>query len=85
MVYTYYNFNNNLKYNVLSMKKTEYKRQFRELSTETKDRISHALKGRHLSDSHKEHLSASLRQYWSSVKSIHDVEQKNNNLQSIEQ
>ena len=67
------------------MKKTTYKRQFRELSTETKDRISNALKGRHLSDSHKEHLSASLRQYWSSVKSIHDVEQNNNDLQSIEQ
>lgn len=83
LVYTHYNFNNNLKYNVLPMKKTEYKRQFRELSTETKDRISHALKGRHLSDSHKEHLSASLKQYWSSVKSIHD-EQKNNNSQSIE-
>ena len=83
MVYTHYNFNNNLKYNVLSMKKTEYKRQFRELSTETKDRISHALKGRHLSDSHKAHLSASLTQYWTTVKSIH-AEQKNNNSQSIE-
>lgn len=55
------------------MKKTKYKRQFRELSDSTKDKISRSLKGRHLSEIHKAHLSASLTDYWKSVKSKHDV------------
>lgn len=57
------------------MKRTQYKRQFRELTDETKSKISNSLKGRHLSDIHKAHLSESMTSYWSCVRSKYDVEQ----------
>ena len=66
------------------MKKTHYKRQFRELSDSTKDKISHSLKGRHLTPQHRKAIANSLKDYWSTVKSIHDVEQNNNDIQLIE-
>lgn len=43
------------------------KRQFRELNADTKQRISQSLKGRGLSDSHKQAISDGMRAYWSTI------------------
>ena len=43
------------------------KRQFRELNDDTKERISQALKGRGLTDSHKQAISDGMRAYWSTI------------------
>ena len=48
---------------------SEYKRQFRELSDETKDKISKSSKGKRKSFSHRQHLSQALTDYWKSVPS----------------
>ena len=48
---------------------SEYKRQFRELSDETKDKISQSTKGKRKSFSHRQHLSQALSDYWKSVPS----------------
>lgn len=50
-----------------------YKRQCRQMSDETKQKISQSLKGRSKSFSHVEHIKKGLRNYW---KNIPDVEQK---------
>ena len=42
-------------------------RKFRELNDDTKQRISQALKGRGLSDSHKEAISNGMRAYWATI------------------
>ena len=42
-------------------------RIFRELNADTKQRISQALKGRGLTDSHKEAISNGMRAYWKTV------------------
>lgn len=47
----------------------EYKRQFREQTPETKQKISAALKGRHKSSTHKENISQGLKTYWEGVPS----------------
>ena len=44
-----------------------YKRQWRELSDETKERISQSTKNKPKSAVHKEHISQSLRDYWRGV------------------
>ena len=43
------------------------KRQFRELNDDTKQRISHALKGRGLTDNHKQAISDGMKAYWASI------------------
>ena len=43
------------------------KRQFRELDQETKDKISRSSKGKIKSDLHKQHISQSMRKYWSQI------------------
>ena len=43
------------------------KRQYRELSAETKAKISQALKNRSKTSTHKENLSIGLKNYWSTV------------------
>ena len=43
------------------------KRQFRELNADTKQRISQSLKGRGLTDSHKQAISDGMRAYWSTI------------------
>ena len=43
------------------------KRQFRQLNDDTKQRISQSLKGRGLSDSHKQAISNGMRAYWSTI------------------
>ncbi len=44
-----------------------YKRQWRELSDETKERISQSSKNKPKSAAHKEHISQSLIDYWRGV------------------
>ena len=46
---------------------TKYKRQYRELSQETKDKISNAQKNKKKSADHKLHISQSMRKYWAAV------------------
>ena len=42
-------------------------RTYRELNDDTKLRISQALKGRGLTDSHKEAISNGMRAYWATI------------------
>ena len=43
------------------------KRQFRELSDETKAKISQAMRGRSKSITHKENISNGLKDYWKTI------------------
>lgn len=43
------------------------KRQFRELSDETKSKISMAMKGKSKSFTHKENISNGLKNYWKTI------------------
>lgn len=43
------------------------KRQFRELSDETKAKISQAMRGRTKSFTHKENISNGLKDYWKTI------------------
>ena len=45
----------------------EYKRQYRDLSPETKRKISEALKGRRKPDDVRQRISTGLKKYWRSV------------------
>lgn len=45
----------------------EKKRQYRELSDETKQKISNSSKGKSKSFVHREHLSQSLKNYWRTI------------------
>jgi len=45
----------------------ESKRQYRELSDETKQKISNSSKGKSKSFAHRKHLSQSLQRYWETV------------------
>ena len=42
-------------------------RKYRELKDDTKERISQALKGRGLTDNHKQAISDGMRAYWSTI------------------
>ncbi|MBQ8270979.1 MAG: hypothetical protein IJZ22_07250 [Bacteroidaceae bacterium] len=42
-------------------------RKYRELKDDTKQRISQSLKGRGLTDSHKQAISDGIRAYWSTI------------------
>lgn len=55
-------------------------RQFRELDDATKLRISQRLKGRSMSDSHKQAISNSMKAYWATIpnKSQQDNDSTNN-------
>lgn len=46
---------------------SEYKRKFRELDSETKNKISKSSKNKPKSEIHKQHISQSLTRYWLSV------------------
>ena len=59
---------------------SEYKRQFRELSDETKDKISKSSKGKRKSYSHRQHLSQALQDYWKTVPSNKSID--NNSVKS---
>ena len=43
------------------------KRKFRELNADTKQRISQSLKGRGLTDNHKQAISDGMRAYWATI------------------
>ena len=45
----------------------EYKRQYRELSDETKQKISNSSRNRPKSDQHKQHISQGMKDYWRNV------------------
>ena len=45
----------------------DYKRQYRQMSDETKQKISQSLKGKTKSMSHKENISNGLKHYWEQV------------------
>lgn len=49
------------------------KRLFRELSDETKQKISNSSKGKTKSYSHKQHISQSMKDYWSRIPSRQDT------------
>lgn len=53
---------------------SEYKRQYRELSDETKQKISQANKGKKKSAWHRQHLSQALQDYWKSVPSRNGID-----------
>ena len=55
----------------------EYKRQYREQTPETKQKISAALKGRQKSSTHKENISQGLKTYWKDVPSKETTEIEN--------
>ena len=42
----------------------QYKRQYRELSDETKEKISLSTTGVRKSDLHKQHISQAMKDYW---------------------
>lgn len=46
-----------------------YKRQFREMSPETKAKISQSMKNKSKSLSHRENISNGMREYWKNVPS----------------
>lgn len=43
------------------------KRQYRELDDSVKQKISQSMRGRSKSESHKEHISNGLKQYWKQI------------------
>ena len=45
----------------------EYRRQYRELSDETKQKISNSSRNRPKSDQHKQHISRGMKDYWQNV------------------
>ncbi len=50
------------------MNTTNYKRRYRELDDVTKHRISLSMSNRQKSETHKEAISQSMKDYWSKVK-----------------
>lgn len=55
----------------------EYKRKYRQMSDETKQKISQSLKGRSKSMTHVEKIKNGLINYWKNVPNRSDVEQNN--------
>lgn len=43
------------------------KRQFRQLNDMTKSRISQSLRGRSMSEAHKQAISDSMKAYWATI------------------
>lgn len=54
----------------------EYKRKYRQMSEETKQKISQSLKGRGKSMSHVKNIRNGLKKYWEHIPNRPDVEQK---------
>lgn len=55
----------------------EYKRQYRDLPDEVKQRISASTKGKAKSYDHKQHISQGMKKYWRNVPSRNEPEKKN--------
>ena len=60
----------------------EYKRQFRDLPDEVKQKISDATKGKAKSYDHKLHISQGMKKYWSGVPS-RDRSHENNDVEPL--
>ena len=45
----------------------EYKRQYRQLDDEIKQKISNSSRNRPKSDQHKQHISQGMKDYWQNV------------------
>ena len=56
-------------------------RQYRELRDDTKLRISQALRGRSMSDSHKQAISDSMKAYWATIPN--KEKNKNNDIKNL--
>lgn len=54
----------------------QYKRQYRELDAEVKEKISNSSRNKPKSAEHKMHISQSMEKYWQSVPNRADVEGK---------
>ena len=54
----------------------QYKRQYRELDAEVKEKISNSSRNKPKSAEHKMHISQSMEKYWQSVPTRADVEGK---------
>ena len=52
---------------VKRMTMKEYKRQYRELDDETKEKIAASQRGRTKSESHRQHISQAMEKYWQTV------------------
>lgn len=50
-----------------NMNTNQYRRQYRELSDETKEKISLSTTGVRKSDLHKQHISQAMKDYWKGV------------------
>ena len=55
-------------------------RIFRELNADTKQRISQALKGRGLTDNHKQAISDGMRAYWATIPNKPNENNESKNL-----
>lgn len=47
--------------------KQQYKRQYRELDDDVKERISQSSKNKPKSEDHKQHISQAMTKYWQTV------------------
>ena len=61
------------------IKDMEHKRKYRELDDRIKQSIGQALRGKPKSESHKQHLSQALQDYWKTVPSRGNNEVKSSN------
>ena len=59
------------------------KRLYREMDDATKMRISQRLKGRTMTDSHKQAIANSMKKYWETVPNKH--QEKNNDSSNLKQ
>ena len=62
--------------------RNESKRQYRQLSDRTKQKISQSLKGRGKSSQHTERISQGLKSYWETIPDAPGAKNKSTNLQS---
>ena len=55
-----------------------YKRQYRQLDDETKQKISTSTRNKPKSEEHKEHIRLGMLQYWETVPNRDDTQWNNN-------
>lgn len=55
----------------------EYKRQYRELDDETKEKIAASQRGRTKSESHRQHISQAMEKYWQTVPHRPEADENN--------
>lgn len=60
----------------------EYKRQYRDLPDEVKQKISASTKGRAKSYDHKQHISQGMKKYWATVQPK-DRSHENNEVEPL--